>query len=143
MVIGGWRFFVTERAEDFVIATGKQLSVRDFIRGAAARLGLEIEFSGEGLQEIGTVAAIDSEVADPETTSRVGDVIVRVDPKYYRPSEVDTLLGDPRKAREQLGWEPRTSVTEMIAEMMAHDLTEARKQRHLRDHGFQTNLSQE
>ena len=138
-----WLMLQQDRAEDFVIATGKQLSVREFVRKAAADLGMGIEFSGDGLEEVGTVVGIDTQVADADITSKVGDIIVRVDPKYHRPSEVDTLLGDPGKARERLGWEPRITVEEMIAEMIENDLEEARKQRHLQNHGFDINLSQE
>jgi GDPmannose 4,6-dehydratase len=92
--------------EDFVIATGEQYSVRDFIRWSAAELGIELEFSGEGVDEAATVKSVASNTAP---AVKEGDVIVRVDPRYFRPAEVETLLGDPSKAKEKLGWEPRRS----------------------------------
>ncbi|MDJ0878111.1 MAG: GDP-mannose 4,6-dehydratase [Halieaceae bacterium] len=138
-----WLMLQQEQAEDFVIATGKQISVREFISRSAANLGITLEFSGEGTEETGTVVAIDAAAADPDITTRVGDVIVRVDPKYYRPAEVDTLLGDPSNAKAKLGWEPRITVDDMIAEMIESDLQHARKQRLLKSHGFDINLAQE
>lgn len=138
-----WLMLQQEQPEDFVIATGKQISVREFISRAAGNLGFSLEFSGTGTEEIGTVAAIDEARADPDIAVEPGDVIVRVDPKYYRPAEVDTLLGDPTQAREKLGWEPKISVDEMIAEMIDGDLQQARKQRLLKEHGFEVTLAQE
>jgi len=138
-----WLMLQQDQPEDFVIATGQQISVREFVRRAAAELGISLEFSGSGVEEIGTVAAIDPAVADPEITTAVGDVIVRVDPQYYRPAEVQTLLGDPSKAKEKLGWVPRITLDEMIAEMIANDLTESKKQRHLKNHGFAVNVAHE
>ncbi len=138
-----WLMLQQEQAEDFVIATGKQISVRDFITRAASRLGINLSFTGEGVDEIGTVVAIDNAIADPNTMAAVGDVIVRVDPQYYRPAEVETLLGDPSNAKAKLGWEPRITLDEMIDEMIDHDLQDARKQRLLKDHGFDVNLAME
>jgi len=132
-----------DQPEDFVIATGQQISVREFVRRAAAELGITLEFSGSGVEEIGTVTAIDKAIADPEITTKIGDVIVRIDPQYYRPAEVQTLLGDPSKAKEKLGWVPRITLDEMIAEMIANDLTESKKQRHLKNHGFAVNVAHE
>jgi GDPmannose 4,6-dehydratase len=138
-----WLMLQQEQAEDFVIATGKQISVREFVQRSAAGLGITLEFSGEGLNETGTVSAIDNAIADENITINIGDVIVKVDPKYYRPAEVDALLGDPSKAKEKLGWEPRITLDEMIAEMVANDLSEARKQRLLQDSGFGVTLAHE
>jgi len=120
-------------ARDYVIATGHQISVRAFITVAARELGLDIEFSGEGLEETATVAGI---TGDTAPALKIGDVIMRIDPRYFRPTEVDTLLGDPTKAREELGWEPKITVQEMCAEMVRDDLEEARRTVLLRQHGM-------
>jgi GDPmannose 4,6-dehydratase len=128
-----WMMLQQEVAEDFVIATGVQYSVREFIRWSAAELGITLEFSGAGVKEIATVTAI----ADPESvTVRPGEVIVRVDPRYFRPAEVETLLGDPTRAKERLGWVPEVTAREMCAEMVAEDLRHARRHALLRHHGF-------
>lgn len=128
-----WMMLQQDVAEDFVIATGVQHSVRDFVRWSAAELGITLEFSGSGLDEVGTVAA----VADRGAVSvRPGDVIVRVDPRYFRPAEVDSLLGDPTKARERLGWVPEITVREMCAEMVAQDLQHAKRHALLKTHGY-------
>jgi GDPmannose 4,6-dehydratase len=119
-----WMMLQQDVAEDFVIATGVQYSVRDFIRWSAAELGISLEFSGSGIDEIATVTA----VADPEAvTVRPGDVIVRVDPRYFRPTEVETLLGDPTKAHEKLGWKPETSFASLVKEMVRSDFQIARR----------------
>ena len=129
-----WLMLQQEVAEDFVIATGIQFSVRAFIGWSAEELGITLEFSGQGIDEIATVAAI----ADPAAvTVRPGDVVVRVDPRYFRPAEVDTLLGDPTKARERLGWVPEITAREMCAEMVAADLAAARRHALLLRHGFE------
>jgi GDPmannose 4,6-dehydratase len=122
-----WLMLQQEQAEGFVIATGKQLSVREFVQRAAGELGITLAFTGESTEQIGTIAAIDPAIANESSPLKVGDVIVKVDPKYYRPAEVDTLLGDPTKAKTKLGWEPKITVEEMIAEMIANDLVEAKK----------------
>ena len=105
-----------EVPDDFVIATGKQISVREFVSMSAREAGIELEFSGEGIAEIATVIAVDEEKAP---SALVGDVIVKVDPRYFRPAEVETLLGDPTKAKEKLGWVPEITVEQMCAEMVA------------------------
>ncbi|MBK1884927.1 GDP-mannose 4,6-dehydratase, partial [Luteolibacter pohnpeiensis] len=115
-----WMMLQQEVADDFVIATGKQISVREFVRMSANEAGIEIEFSGEGVEEIATVTAVTD--AEKAPGVKVGDVIVRVDPRYFRPAEVETLLGDPTKAKEKLGWVPEITVEEMCAEMVASDL---------------------
>ena len=135
-----WLMLQQDVPEDFVIATGKQYSVRDFIVWSASELGLELEFSGEGVDEIATVSAVRSDMAP---AVKPGDVILRIDPRYFRPAEVETLLGDPSKAKEKLGWEPQISAREMCAEMVAQDLRNARRQRILMDHGYDLPLMRE
>ena len=129
-----WMMLQQEEPEDFVIATGVQYSVREFVRWSAAELGIELEFEGEGVDEIGRVAAVSGDAAP---SVQAGDIIVRVDPRYFRPAEVETLLGDPSKAKEKLGWVPEITTQEMCAEMVAEDLKTARRHallrpRHLR-----------
>ena len=129
-----WMMLQQEVADDFVIATGVQYSVRDFITWSAAELGITLTFRGQGVDEIGVVEA----VADPRAVSvRPGDVIVRVDPRYFRPAEVESLLGDPTKAREMLGWVPEITAQEMCAEMVAEDLKTARRHALLLRHGLE------
>jgi GDPmannose 4,6-dehydratase len=134
-----WLMLQQEEPEDYVIATGRQASVRDFVQNAAIRLGVELEFEGAGLDEVGRVAVIDAAVAEPDIAVKVGDVVVAVDEKYYRPTEVDTLRGDPHQARDRLGWEPRVTLDEMIAEMVAADLHAAKKNRLLLKSGYDVN----
>ena len=138
-----WLMLQQEQAEDFVIATGQQISVRDFINLAAAELGITLAFEGEGLDEVGKVAAIDPARADEGISVAVGDVMVAVDEKYYRPAEVETLLGDPSRAKDKLGWEPSTTLEEMIVEMMDKDLSEAKKNRLLLRAGYEVNQTHE
>ncbi len=128
-----WMMLQQGEPEDFVIATGVQHSVRDFVRMAAAELGLTLRFEGSGVDEKGVVEAIEG---DRAPALRVGDVVVAVDRRYFRPAEVETLLGDPTKARERLGWVPEISVQEMIAEMVEHDLHDARRHALLKQHGY-------
>lgn len=135
-----WMMLQQESAEDFVIATGKQISVREFVRMSAKEAGIELEFSGEGLDEIATVSAVTGSNAP---SVKVGDVIVRVDPRYFRPAEVETLLGDPTKAKEKLGWVPEISVKDMCAEMMTCDLNKAKQHILLKRHGFDVAISLE
>ena len=113
-----WMMLQQEAARDFVIATGKQYSVREFIIWSANELGIELEFKGSGLEEIGVVIEVNGNLA-PEV--KVGQVIVRIDKRYFRPSEVETLLGDASKARAELGWEPEITAQEMCKEMVAED----------------------
>ena len=135
-----WLMLQQAQPEDFVIATGEQHSVRQFVLWAAAELGIALEFSGQGIEEKGVVAAVSG---DKAPAVRVGDVIVAVDVRYFRPAEVETLLGDPSKAKEKLGWTPRVTVRELCAEMVAHDLGEARRHALLKRHGFDTVVSSE
>jgi hypothetical protein len=125
------------------LATGQQASVRDFIVRAANQLGITIAFEGQGLEEVGKVAAIDPSKADPNITLVVGDVLVGVNEKYYRPTEVETLLGDPTKAKTKLGWQPTTTLDEMIEEMIDTDLIAAQKNRLLVREGYEVNQTQE
>lgn len=138
-----WLMLQQEVAEDFVIATGQQTSVRDFIIRAANELGITIVFEGQGLEEVGKVAAIDSSKADPDIAVAVGDVLVGVDAKYYRPTEVETLLGDPTKAKTKLGWQPTTTLDDMIKEMIDTDLITAQKNRLLVREGYEVNQTHE
>ena len=126
-----WMMLQQDAPEDFVIATGVQYSVREFIQWSARELGLTIEFSGSDVEEIGTVATIEGDLAPALS---VGDVVIRIDPRYFRPAEVETLLGDPAKAKEKLGWVPEITVQEMCAEMVHEDLKVARRQALLRQH---------
>ena len=128
-----WMMLQQEKPDDFVIATGIQYSVRNFITWVANDLGIEIEFSGEGIDEIATVTKVNNEIAP---SISVGDIIMRIDPRYFRPAEVETLLGDPSKAKEKLGWVPEITVQEMCSEMVACDLAEAKKLHFLIKNGF-------
>jgi len=119
-----WLMLQQDHPEDFVIATGVQYSVRDFVDAAASELGMQIGWSGEGVDEIGT--------------DERGNVIVRVDPRYFRPAEVETLLGDPTKAKEKLGWTPRTPFADLVKEMVREDLKATERDELVKLHGFQT-----
>jgi GDPmannose 4,6-dehydratase len=135
-----WMMLQQDSPDDFVIATGVQYSVRQFIEWSAAELGVTLKFEGEGVDESATVSSI---IGDKAPALKVGDVIVRIDPRYFRPTEVETLLGDPTKAKEKLGWVPEITVQEMCAEMVASDLAQAKKHAILKSHGFVINLSLE
>jgi GDPmannose 4,6-dehydratase len=128
-----WLMLQQQQAEDFVIATGVQVSVRQFVELAARELGIEVVFSGQGEQEIATVTRIDGN----EAHCKVGDVIVRVDPRYYRPTEVETLLGEPEKARRKLGWTPTTTLAELVSEMVHSDYAAAKRDDLVKQAGFQ------
>lgn len=132
-----WMMLQQDQPEDFVIATGLQYSVRDFVGRAAARLGIELRWDGSGTDETGTVVAVRGDaIAERCPSVKPGDVIVRVDPRYFRPTEVDTLLGDPTKAHTRLGWTPEVGIDELVAGMVEHDLLEARKTALLRRSGL-------
>jgi GDPmannose 4,6-dehydratase len=128
-----WLMLQQEEPDDFVIATGMQYSVRDFVNAAAEPLGLGLRWQGWGVEEVGIVAANQSAVGP-----QPGDVVVRVDPRYFRPTEVETLLGDPAKARERLGWTPRTGFAELVRDMVEFDLDLARRDDLCRAEGFRT-----
>ena len=117
-----WLMLQQEKPEDYVIATGVQYSVRDFVNAAAKELGISISWQGEGVDEKGYDAN--------------GTCIVAVDPRYFRPTEVDTLLGDPTKAREKLGWTPKTTFKQLVAEMVREDLKSAERDELVKKHGF-------
>ncbi len=127
-----WMMLQQEKPEDFVIATGVQYSVRQFIQWSANELGITLRFEGRGVDEAAVVQSIEG---DKAPALKVGDVVVRVDPRYFRPAEVETLLGDPTKAKEKLGWVPEITVQEMCAEMVREDLTAARRHALLKQHG--------
>ncbi|KXA74045.1 GDP-mannose 4,6-dehydratase [Bordetella hinzii] len=135
-----WMMLQQETARDFVVATGVQHSVRQFITWAAAELGITLEFEGSGLNERGIVSAVRGENAP---AVKVGDVVVVIDPRYFRPTEVETLLGDPSLAKSILGWEPHITVQEMCAEMVAEDLRVAKRHALLRAHGHDVAVSVE
>ncbi|MEM9093195.1 MAG: GDP-mannose 4,6-dehydratase [Cyanobacteria bacterium P01_F01_bin.53] len=132
-----WLMLQQEEARDYVIATGQQTSVREFIDQSAAELGLTLRFEGSGTGETATIESIDTAVADSDISVTPGDVIVAVDPRYYRPAEVESLLGDPTLAMAQLGWKPETPLNEMIKEMVTSDLAEAKNARLLHESGYQ------
>ena len=135
-----WMMLQQDQAEDFVIATGVQYSVREFITWSAKELGISLEFSGSGVDEIATVTAITGKMAP---ALKVGDVVMRIDPRYFRPAEVETLLGDPTKAKEKLGWVPELTAQQMCAEMVAEDHRSARRHKLLKDHGLELPVSVE
>ena len=135
-----WMMLQQDYPEDYVIATGIQYSVREFIVWAAEELGIQIGFRGEGVEEEGYIKSIEGENA-PFLSE--GDVVVRIDPRYFRPAEVDTLLGDPSKAREKLGWVPEITAQQMCSEMVRSDLQAAKRHALLKHHGFDIPVSVE
>ncbi|MDP5360342.1 MAG: GDP-mannose 4,6-dehydratase, partial [Paracoccaceae bacterium] len=135
-----WLMLQQDRPEDYVIATGVQHSVRDFITWTAAELGMTLEFSGTDLREVATVTAVNHNRAP---NVRVGDVVMRVDPRYFRPAEVETLLGDPSKAKAQLGWIPKITPQQMCAEMVGEDVKIAQRHALLKRHGMDTPVAVE
>jgi GDPmannose 4,6-dehydratase len=135
-----WMMLQQDQPEDFVIATGVQYSVRQFIEWSAAELGIKLRFEGQGVNE---VAIIDSITGDKAPALKPGQVIVKIDPRYFRPTEVETLLGDPAKAKEKLGWVPEITVQSMCQEMVQADLQEAKRHALLKLHGYEVNVSLE
>ena len=137
-----WLMLQQDHAEDFVIATGVQYSVRQFVEFSARELGITLAFEGEAEAEVGRVIKVEPVVnangqSELLAKCQVGDVIVRVDPRYYRPTEVETLLGDPTKAREKLGWTPKISLPELVKEMVLSDYTSAKRDSMVKQAGFQ------
>jgi GDPmannose 4,6-dehydratase len=134
-----WLMLQQDKAEDFVIATGVQYSVREFVQFAAAELGIKIRFEGEGVDEVGIVESIaPSRLTQGNAVKvHVGDTVVRVDPRYFRPTEVETLLGDPTNAREKLGWVPKTTLPQLVGEMIEADYTSAKRDALVKMAGFQ------
>jgi GDPmannose 4,6-dehydratase len=135
-----WLMLQQDKPEDYVIATGIQFSVRQFIEWSAQELGITLQFKGSGVNELGVISKIQGFHAP---ALKIGDVIVKIDPSYFRPTEVETLLGDPSKAKNQLGWVPEITVQEMCKEMVHHDLEQAKQQVLLRKNGYATTLSHE
>jgi GDPmannose 4,6-dehydratase len=135
-----WMMLQQDQPEDFVIATGVQYSVREFIQWTAAELGITLQFSGSGVDEKAVVKAI---VGDKAPALKVGDVVMQIDPRYFRPAEVETLLGDPTKAKQKLGWTPEITAQTMCAEMVAEDLKVAQRTAFLKAHGHDVSVSVE
>jgi len=135
-----WMMLQQESPSDYVIATGKQYSVREFVLWSTARLGIQLTFEGTGVGEVGVVRSIDNN--DTPGVSP-GDVIVRIDPRYFRPAEVENLLGDPSKAERELGWKPEISAQDMCAEMTDHDLATAKRHAFMKKHGHSIPFSSE
>jgi GDPmannose 4,6-dehydratase len=135
-----WLMLQQDNPEDFVIATGVQFSVREFIIRSAKQLGILLRFEGAAEREVGVVAEIKGDCAPG---LKVGDIILQIDPRYYRPTEVETLLGNPSKAKERLGWVPEITIDQMIAEMVSHDLDQARQHVLLKKHGYSVSLGKE
>lgn len=135
-----WMMLQQDAPEDFVIATGVQYSVREFITWTAAEMGITLRFEGTGVDETATVEKVEGNLAP---MVREGQVIVRIDPRYFRPAEVETLLGNPAKAKEKLGWVPEITAQEMCAEMVAEDLKSAQRHALLRTHGLHLPVSLE
>ncbi len=133
-----WLMLQQDTPEDFVIATGIQHSIRQFVEQAAEEIHVAIEWRGQGIDELGVVAS-----APADSAMKPGQTVVAVDRRYFRPTEVETLLGDPTKAREKLGWTPRTTFAELVREMMAEDVRLARREALLRDAGYHTAPSHE
>jgi GDPmannose 4,6-dehydratase len=128
-----WLMLQQDKPEDFVIATGVQYSVRQFVEFAATELGIQLRWEGEGENEVGVVSA----VTNKEVKVVVGQAICKVDPRYYRPTEVETLLGDPSKAKEKLGWVPKTTLAELVKEMVQADYSSAKRDALVKLAGFQ------
>lgn len=135
-----WMMLQQDQPQDYVIATGKQYSVREFIQWTALALGVTLEFRGQGVEEHAVVAAV---TGDSAPALRPGQTIVRIDPRYFRPTEVETLLGDPTKAKDSLGWLPEISAQDMCVEMVEADLAKAKQHALLRNHGYNVNVSVE
>lgn len=135
-----WLMLQQEKPEDFVIATGSQFSVRTFIDKTAKELGITLAWEGEGINEHGKVAKIEG---DKAPAVKVGDILIKIDPRYFRPAEVETLLGDPTKAKEKLGWEPKITLDDMVEEMVAYDLDKAKQHALLKSQGFKVSVGRE
>ena len=133
-----WMMLQQDEARDYVIATGKQYSVREFITWSANALGIDIEFTGKGVDEVGVVSAVSGDLS-PKVS--VGQEIVKIDPRYFRPAEVETLLGDPSKAKAELDWEPEITAQEMCIEMVQEDHKAARRLALLKEHDLELPVS--
>ena len=135
-----WLMLQQDQPEDFVIATGVQFTVREFITRSAQQLGITLRYEGTAENEKAIVASIEG---DKAPALKVGDVIVQIDPRYYRPTEVETLLGNPTKAKEKLGWVPEITLDQMIVEMVANDLDQAKQHALLHKHGYSVAVGKE
>jgi GDPmannose 4,6-dehydratase len=135
-----WMMLQQDQPSDYVIATGVQYTVRQFIEKAALQLGITLGFQGTGVNECAVVRSI---AGDKAPSVNVGDILVRIDPRYFRPAEVETLLGDPTKAKNELGWIPEITLDEMVQEMVANDLESARRHALLKRHGYAVPVSKE
>jgi GDPmannose 4,6-dehydratase len=135
-----WLMLQKDNPEDFVIATGVQYSVRSFINKRAEELGIELNWVGEGVNEHGRVLAITGHKAPG---LKVGDIVVKIDPRYFRPADVETLLRDPTKAKEKLGWVPKITLDEIVEEMVAYDLDKASQHVLLKSQGFKVSVGRE
>jgi GDPmannose 4,6-dehydratase len=137
-----WLILQQEKPEDFVIATGITTTVRDFVKMGFSALGIEIEFSGRDEHEKGVIIDVDQNKINSlglnTANLKLGTTVVKVDPKYYRPTEVDLLLGDPTKSKTQLGWQPKYDLNALVNEMMESDLRLMKKDEHLKIGGFKT-----
>jgi len=138
-----WMMLQQEQPDDFVIATGKQYSVRQFIEMSANELGINIKWQGSGIDETGLIDGSSPILNTEQKNLKSGDTIFRIDPRYFRPTEVETLLGDPSKAKEKLGWVPEITVQEMCKEMVMNDLEQAKQHSLLKQHGYNISISNE
>jgi len=127
-----WMILQADEAEDWVIATGKTTTVRDFVKMSFAHAGIEVAFKGEGVDEVGTVVSC----SNPDYQVEIGKEIVSVDPRYFRPTEVDLLIGDPSKANNKLGWIPKYDLKDLIEDMMQSDLKLMKKDTYLKEGGY-------
>ncbi|MDP3392401.1 MAG: GDP-mannose 4,6-dehydratase, partial [Sediminibacterium sp.] len=139
-VEGMWRMLQQDTAEDFVLATGITTYIRDFVRMAFEEVGVELSFTGEGVNEVGVIYKISNTQAHG---MKLGQVVVKVDPRYYRPTEVDLLIGDPTKANTKIGWKPKYTLAAMVKEMVAADIELFKKEQFLKDSGFTINKEHE
>ena len=135
-----WLMLQQDQPDDFVIATGVQYTVRQFVEFTAGAMGTTIRWEGTGVEECGYVEAFD---AEQTPGLEIGQKIVAVDPRYFRPAEVETLLGDPTKAKKKLGWVPETTCEEMVAEMVETDLAKAKQHALLKSHGYDVKVTRE
>lgn len=129
-----WMMLQQDTAEDFAIATGRTVEVREFVRLAFEKVGVELEFEGEGLEEVGVVKAI---VTEKTARVKVGQTVVKVDPRYFRPTEVELLVGDPSKAKEKMGWQPEHSLEDLVEDMVRHDIDQVKRDQYLKDGGYE------
>ncbi len=137
-----WLILQQDKAEDYVIATGETTEIREFVRMSFNHMGVSLDFKGEGVDEVGFVSSVDSEkflkTVGRNAELKVGDEVVFVDPQYFRPTEVDLLIGDPTKSQTQLGWKPKYNLAGLVEDMMSSDLKLMTKQTYLKEGGFET-----